>query len=451
MAIQERLHKWYNIQNQKAMRINNIQIENCRIVQDVDMKLHPRINLFVGVNGAGKTTLLEALVKSIKCAFDLFASASLSTPTGLLKEDDITIGEKELLIRVTADLGLRDASSVSWSLACARKGENKSKMSVLSDLKSAIRGVRDDAGLRMPDDPASYRSLPVVAYYGTNRSVLEAPLKPRAHSFKQMEVYDGAFKGEANFKNFFIWFREREDIENEERHDLAGAHRDAALSSVRKAMSAFLPGFTDWRVRRQPLRMEVNKNGTYVRVNDLSDGEKCLLSMVGDLARRLAMANPGLEDPLLGTGVVLIDELELHLHPAWQYKVVPQLLATFPNIQFFATTHSPQVLSSVDGANLFAVSDGEVRAWPSELQTEGQSVERLLVRVFNAPVASETGDRSLLNDYARLLKEGAGFTPEANALYDRIVRMFGDADPVVCALRYRREKLAADGEPGGSR
>ena len=93
--------------------------------------------------------------------------------------------------------------------------------------------------------------------------------------------------------------------------------------------------------------MIVDKDGEELIVDQLSDGEKCLLATVGDLARRLAIASPDSASPLQERGVVLIDEVDLHLHPRWQRRVVPALQRTFPNCQFIVTTHSPQVLSHV--------------------------------------------------------------------------------------------------------
>ena len=102
--------------------------------------------------------------------------------------------------------------------------------------------------------------------------------------------------------------------------------------------------------------MLINKNGLDLPVNTLSDGEKCLFSLVGDLARRLALANPNLTDPLQGSGIVLIDEIDLHLHPAWQRKIVGQLKDTFPNCQFIITSHSPQVLGELPASDIFILN-----------------------------------------------------------------------------------------------
>ena len=109
-----------------------------------------------------------------------------------------------------------------------------------------------------------------------------------------------------------------------------------------------LDGFTNLRVNRHPLSMTIRKGSKTLRIEQLSDGEKCTLAMFGDLARRLSIANPYLDNPLEGYGIVLIDEIELHMHPGWQRKVLPTLSKLFPNIQFIVTTHSPQVLGEVN-------------------------------------------------------------------------------------------------------
>lgn len=110
-----------------------------------------------------------------------------------------------------------------------------------------------------------------------------------------------------------------------------------------------LDGFEDIRIERRPLAMKVNKNGKSLKIDQLSDGEKCTIALFGDLARRMALANPGKDvNPLEGSGVVLIDELDLHMHTSWQRKVLNVLRDTFPNIQFIITTHSPQILGEMD-------------------------------------------------------------------------------------------------------
>ena len=116
------------------------------------------------------------------------------------------------------------------------------------------------------------------------------------HNFDVLSAYEDALGGGANFRTFFEWFREREDLENENNANSIQKTTDKSLDTVRMAWELFLPEFKNFRVRRSPLRLEVEKNGKKLSVNQLSDGEKVLLSMIGDLARRLSIANPNLSN-----------------------------------------------------------------------------------------------------------------------------------------------------------
>jgi predicted ATP-binding protein involved in virulence len=155
---------------------------------------------------------------------------------------------------------------------------------------------------------------------------------------------------------------------------------------VRSALGQFMPDFSNLTVRRNPLRMEVQKDGERLSVNQLSDGEKCVIALIGDLARRLAIANPVSEQPLSGAGVVLIDEIDLHLHPGWQRIVVPRLLEVFPGCQFFISTHSPHVITQVQPQSLFFLAqtrEGMVATQPNE--SYGKTAERILEDLMGLP------------------------------------------------------------------
>ena len=109
-----------------------------------------------------------------------------------------------------------------------------------------------------------------------------------------------------------------------------------------------LDGYRNVHITVRPYSMKVYKGKEVLDILQLSDGEKCTLALFGDLARRLAVGNPGLENPLEGEGVVLIDEVELHMHTLWQRKVAGILKKTFPGIQFIISTQSPQVLGEIN-------------------------------------------------------------------------------------------------------
>jgi predicted ATP-binding protein involved in virulence len=182
-------------------------------------------------------------------------------------------------------------------------------------------------------------SIPIFVKYGVRRAVVDIPLKIK-------NSHDESLKGDANFRTFFEWFRYQEDIENEIFRE-TGEVCDRELKTIRESISKFMPGFKNLRVKRNPLRMVVDKDGKEFAVNQLSDGEKTYIALIGDLCRRLVLANPTLENPLMGEGIVLIDEIDLHLHPQWQTEIAEKLCNTFPNIQFIVTTHSPLVITNV--------------------------------------------------------------------------------------------------------
>lgn len=156
----------------------------------------------------------------------------------------------------------------------------------------------------------------------------------------------------------------------------------------------------------------MTKGDTEYRLERFSDGEKCYITLFGDIARKLAMANPSLANPLLGEGIILIDEVDLHLHPTWQMKILRQLKETFPNCQFFITTHSPQVASSVDTSNgdtLSVVKDGDIL--PSSSKTYGKKTDELLLKEFAMPnVRNEVVQQHI--DKVWQLLEGNDYTSD---------------------------------------
>lgn len=207
-------------------------------------------------------------------------------------------------------------------------------------------------------------SLPVFAYYGVKRAVLDMPLRTRHQEYSIFDAYDKCLEGAANFRGFFTWFRACEDWENEQTVRTGHRVEHAGLKAFRKAMSCFMPDYTDIFIRRHPLGMHLSKNKVCLNAEQLSDGEKIYLALIGDLCHRLSLANPA-SDPLRGEGIVLIDEIDLHLHPQWQSEIAVALTRTFPNIQFIVTTHSPHVINSVPTESLRLISpDGSISLAP---------------------------------------------------------------------------------------
>lgn len=165
-----------------------------------------------------------------------------------------------------------------------------------------------------------------------------------------------------------------------ERLKQATKNEGRELHFVTKAIESFIPEYSNFRVKRVPSpHMLVDKNGKTIRLDRLSDGEKNMIAMIGDIARRLSISNPRFVDPLAGDGIVLIDEIDLHLHPAWQRIIISKLTEVFPNCQFIVTTHSPQILSHVQAEHIFLlVQEKNNMKVIKPTESYGKSSDRLL-------------------------------------------------------------------------
>ena len=330
------------------MKVQQLKINSFRGIRNLtlDFDLNEP-TVFIGINGVGKSSILDCLAILLS-----WFTARVQNPQGsgsYFSDSDINNQNKETHNQITVRTpDLQDLQDIEWSLTKVKKGHTKNTSSDLSSLRKLVEEIHKQLHL----NPQS--SLPLAVYYPTNRAVLDVHLRiKQKHLFDPINAYDSALtKGKIDFRCFFEWFRNREDLENE-KYRYQKEERDKQLEAVRKAVYQMLKGFSNLRVERSPLRMTLEKEGQKLIVNQLSDGEKCLLAMVGDLARRLAIANPSYQDALQGEAIVLIDEIELHLHPSWQRDIISALKRTFSNCQFIITTHSPQVLSHIQPENIY--------------------------------------------------------------------------------------------------
>lgn len=397
------------------MEIKKFQVENIGRFSALEVVLASRnengsnITVLVGNNGAGKTSLLKSLATSLS-----WFVARLRREKGSgspISEQYIKNNEAAAVIGIeVCDLQGQeisivqdiDSTAFNWTLAKLRKGRKGSSVSDLSDATK----LADHYRTCLTENENT--SLPLIAYYPVERVVLDIPLKiSNKHTFQQMDGYDNSLNQGVDFRRFFEWFREREDTENESSisqdllekissmleedsevwkklSEIKASSRDRQLAAVRSAISIFMPGFKNLRIRRKPrLHMSIDKGDETLNVAQLSQGEKSLMALIGDIARRLAMMNPALENPLHGDGVVLIDEVDLHLHPKWQRTLVDRLSNTFPNCQFVLTTHSPLLISDTKDVLCYLLDDGELTVMTD---LYGLDANQVLLKVMDTDI-----------------------------------------------------------------
>lgn len=432
------------------MEIKQLTLENLGRFERLAIEFAPteRVNsnvtVLIGNNGAGKTSVLKSLATSLS-----WFVARLRSDKGSgspIPEEVILNGANTAVV----SLQLHDQlKKYIWSLTKTRAGRKSNEQSILTDASKLADEYR--ARLTAQENV----SLPLIAFYPVERGVLETPLKNKGKSsLQQLDGYDNALNQGVDFRRFFEWFREREDLENQvfgsalSKHaqmrmkelesmekrlkelefpdfnrntldsllkmmqeigkpikdiqKLQSASQDPQLEVVRTAIANFMPGFENLKVRRKPrLHMSIDKEGQTLNVLQLSQGEKSLMALVGDIARRLAMMNPGLENPLHGDGVVLIDEVDMHLHPQWARTIIQRLTDTFPNCQFVLTTHSPLVISDCKDVLVYSLDNGELTEVPSQY---GQDANSVLLEVMDTAIRNERV-ASRLNDLLDLIQD----------------------------------------------
>ncbi|MFM5890584.1 MAG: AAA family ATPase [Dolichospermum sp.] len=396
------------------MRIEELHLQNFRGFRELKLTLPPDLAVFIGSNGSGKSSILDSIAIILSQFVSLFNKTFSKFD---LTEDDINIKSDTVynIIHIVTDTdtitgentkltwkNINSSTNDLWKLSQIEIIQNTNDVEINNYAYKILEDI----------DIFPHLSLPILVYYQTNRiSISSASLNDSIKDtqvINQLDGYKEAFSDKINdFRDFLYWFKEEEEYENEVRLRQDTNFRNPRLEIIRKALETFLEGFpntqfSDLHIVRVSSSREggirrlskpslvIKKNGENFKLDQLSDGEKTLLMIVVDIARRLAILNPSITNPweLLekGTGIILIDEIDLHLHPQWQRIVIPSFRKTFPHCQFIVTTHSPQVLSGVNRENVFILEDSEIVETPHTFGRDSNSILSEVMGVEKRPV-----------------------------------------------------------------
>ena len=403
------------------MIIESIKIENFRGIEYLEIPtLDEHINLFVGVNGAGKTSVLDSF--SLVMSWLLARIRNPKSSGTLISESDIKNNSKggcsiSIKVRNSGEWILYRSKSYAKSKVDNGKTELRDMMEYINEIHHCV---------------TQGGNIPVIMYYPVNRAINNAPahLKRGGKEPEIWDTYENALKGNTEFRSFFEWYRKQEDNENEHIRDNR-SYQDKKLSAIREAIKRFFPDFSDLRVRRNPQRYVIQKDSEIIEFNQLSQGEKCYLALVCDLARRFAMANPNSDYPLQGEGIVFIDEVDLHLHPKWQMEIIDKLRTIFPNCQFFLSSHSPHVLSDLTPRQIFLLDNGNLNH--TSFNPYGKLVNEVLANYFSISMARNLKVKEQINKAYKALKENDSTTFQE--IFEELAKQLGKLDPDMVNLK----------------
>ena len=399
------------------MKLKSVEIENYRAIEKLKLPLDPLLTVLHGDNGYGKTSVLSAIAVGLGHEGMLGSFLDVFI---YFCEGDWREGAGNPRVSLTSMDGNVFERQGTKSVVKRKKAEEE---------MSANRENLDKA--LVENSRAESKDMPIGALYGTDRTVSDVPesvVSPRQFQLPRrvprLDALKGALSARTDFEDLFAWFYFKEDEElreQKERRDFD--HQLKEVSAVRQAISSMLPEVSDPRTESNPPRFVVSRKSEQGQVeklslDQLSGGYRIVLALAADLARRMVQGNPHLDDPLESEAVVLIDEVELHLHPAWQQRILGDLRRTFPNTQFIVSTHSPQVLTTVEPQRIVELSregDRIVAGAPAGA-TYGAEAGDVLSVVMGVKERPENEFTKDLDEYRRLVSEGKGESEEALAL-----------------------------------
>lgn len=407
------------------MRVTTLKLANLRAIEAAQFRFQPGFNLIVGVNGVGKTSMLDALRVCLS-AFSKQAN-KLRAPVESFTVDDIRVDADALSVECVVQIGTSEHRYLVHKPRESSAPQEKKVGMPREQVHDTPERATFLGAAPVPVTGREPGGRPLAVLFATNRAVPSerAAGKNVAAGGTAAAFADAFANRELRLGEFASWIRVQEALKSER------ASVGRALTAFEDAVTRFLPGYAHLRVDddERP-RLLIDRGSTTVAVRQLSDGERGTLALVLDLTRRLAQANPQMTDPAAeAEAVVLIDEIDLHLHPKWQRQIVRNLTAAFPRCQFIATTHSPQVIGEVEHDRIQIIANGQVY---SPTHSFGVDSSRVLEEIMDAdPRAQEVN--ALLSQISQDV--GKQRYERARGLLVQLVGKLGEHDPEVTRIR----------------
>jgi predicted ATP-binding protein involved in virulence len=446
--------------------LERIELSNYRCFAHLAVPMHPQLTVLIARNGSGKTSVMDA----IAIAFGTFVGSFLAgTRIGATQRDvrlrltnpKLREMEPQYPLNITA-VGTVNARPVKWSRAV-----NSPKSGTTIKDAKALTVIGE--GLQRAVTANEPVVLPVLAYYGTGRLWKQKKVTEKkvfASEFhSRTSGYQDCLDPASSYKFFLDWFRyaanadaevlNRQREQNVPPSEVVDSAYAGLIAAVRGAVDECLKS-SGWQNLRfsfthQSVVMEHPDHGI-LEVGQLSDGVRNMIALVADVAYRMVRLNShfGAEAAKRTPGIVMIDEVDMHLHPEWQQQVLASLRRAFPAIQLIVTTHSPQVLSTVRKENIRVLDinvDGDAVAGEPIERTYGRSNADVLQATMGVTPEPPTEGSDLLRRYLRLVEQAALSDPDIALYREQLSAIFGNDHPSLnrADLIIRRRRALGDG------
>jgi predicted ATP-binding protein involved in virulence len=464
------------------MRLKTITLNNFRCFEHLEIDLHPRLTVIVGENGAGKTAVLDGIATALSPVLTYLSSASQRLKgKGILDTDFRLVPSQDAHGRVRslpanyAQVVVHTHEGLTWDeWRPSSSGKEPPQKHGEKQLREWLVQLNESYRTPHPD------LTPVFSYYGARRGYIEVPerLRPTKENYDHpASALIGALDSMSDFREMLAWFDQEETAElrvnkgvsNEDWNELP------TLAAVRTSVELLLGEeyFNPHFNKDRRFVLQHRGSGATMQVSQLSQGYQSMLAMGMDFARRMAIANSHLrfgEEPsnetifrvihdlhqplpllhfdelanlsdaaLCAPAIMLVDEIDLHLHPSWQQRVIQDLMRAFPATQFIVTTHSPQVLTSVDASCIRRLCEEidpdtdqrSIVVRGVELQTKGVASSDLLAEIMGVNPIPDVPEARWVSDYHALIQQNLHGEAQGQALRGQLEAHFGTHHPVL--------------------
>lgn len=450
------------------LRLNRFRLKNFRCFGECEIELHPDLTVLVAENGQGKTAILDAIGIALGFFTDTIAGAVQSHKFYLYDVRLVpgSAGTMDPVLPTQFDAhGYVSGQELHWSRALRSYGHSRNSTKEAESLRQAANALNAEINADLALGTQSSLILPLVAFYGTGRLWSEHRLTEGKKSFvtrphERLSGYIDCLSSSSSFKGMVAWYENKWNEVRDPRFSTELTKNVALIRAVQEAINIVMTptGWRelDWDPERRGLVVEHASYGR-LPLSALSDGVRNMVALVGDVARRCASLNPSLsEDAARKTpGVLLIDEVDMHLHPRWQQFVVDLLRKAFPCLQIILSTHSPHVLSTVskESIRIIRLRDGAGLIETPIMQTRGIQSADVLSSIMRVDPVPELEEARWLTEYKALIEDGKIETDDAQLLRSKLVAHFGETHPVILDCerllrfqKFRVKRVHSEGE-----
>ena len=441
-------------------RINKLTIKAFRgFENEISIDFDKNLTVLIGVNGSGKTTLLDAIAGLL-----IFVPEQLlgkgSDTSEFFNSMDINNTKKNLTSNIELSLWLDypileieveqgEKIKEDWRLIENYRFDRKYKITPKSHDEVIIDEYSDEdfidgnmnftATLKTSFGEwlsiSNNVALPIFAYYTIGR--IDRKSNTSQNNFAENDILSNYKRNELsknsfNFETLQKWFalekiltltkKDRNTQAKSKDKKILEQVEEAILKMINDEKNTYSKIDVEWNEHTPEGELVFKKGKSLLRYSQMSSGEKTMIALVADLARQITIANPNATKPLeIGTGIVLIDEIDLHLHPRWQRRIVVTLRELFPKIQFIITTHSPLLISTIDKKHVRIIKNNKIQNSP---YTKGRDLNAVITEVFDEPKRSLEYEKKL-SDFYDLLETNID---KAKNLLEELKNDFGDND-----------------------